>query len=450
MYVMAACFLVIAVPAGAVSITESPDTIPRGGLITITMNDIRDGAQVSLLIDGEFNVVPGEKFSFQTNSFTIPIALNNGQISVTTQGTRSTQFIGKQGGTTVGNAKSADDSGYYSFSEAFPVKAGTYDYLRLEGRARDDVSTISTSMNLVGIKKGPDNSQITFNIDGIDNGLVRVTILVDGQSALPTKTITVGSGLIPQTTTTTPVPTSSTTTTATETTTTETTQTTTTGTQTGTTTTTAAITDATTAATTTGTTTTAPTETTTLQKTFYSPDRKVSLSTRGIDYAGLMMFRGAAIPADWLAIGDAYMIIPESLEFSPRATLAFTLPKNTDANYAYFVGRYENNQWTTVPCSAGTNTIEAEIGRAGTYGLMAFRPESTLPATTVSATGGGAPAQDTTPAAQVTAKGTPRIASFAQAATTAPSQATPAPWLPLNFLLVFAALGICTLVLRRQ
>jgi hypothetical protein len=467
--VVAACFLLVVIPASSVSITESPDTINRGGQVSITMNDLRDGSQFSILIDGEFNTLPGERFSFQTTGFTMPVSLNNGQISATTRGTSLTGFSAKKGGTTVNNVQQADGNGFYSFSQPTSITSGVYDYIKLEGSARSDVSTITTSMNLLGIKKGPDNSQITFSIDGIDNGLVRVTVLVDGQTALPTKTITVGGGLIPETTTetttvpttTTPVPTSTTTAATTTTTTvtaTGTTQTTTTETQTGNTTaatTTVATTIGTaTAATTTADittgTATAATTTTAPPKTFYSADQKVSLVTRGIDYAGFLMVRGAAIPADWLAISDIYTIAPDTLVFSPQATLTFTIPKASGADYAYFIGKYENNQWTAVPSAAGTNTIETEIGHPGIYGLMAYRPESTLPATVVKTAKGGVPAEGTSPAAQVTVKGTPRIASVAAAATPRGS-ATQAPWLPLDPLLVFGALAICcALVLRRE
>lgn len=458
---VAACFLLAVIPVSAVSITESPSMVTRGGQVTITMNDLNDGSQFSLLIDGEFNAVPGERFSFQTNSFTMPIALKNGQISATTRGTKSTAFTAQKGGTTVSNVQSADESGFYSFSQPYDISSGTYDYLRLEGRARSDVSTITTSMNLLGTKKGPQNSQITFNIDGIDNGLVRVTILVDGQTALPTKTITIGNGLTPVTTTTTTTVPTSTTTAATTTTTTTTavtatgtTQTTTTGTQTGTatTTTTATTTGSTTAATTTagsataatttaGSATAATTTTALPAKTFSSADQKVSLATQGIDYAGFLMVRGAAIPADWLAISDIYTIAPDTLVFSPPATLAFTIPRASGADYAYFIGRYENSQWTIVPSTAGTNTIEARISRAGTYGLMAYKPESSVPVPGVTTAAG-------TAAATPTVKGTPRIASVA---AVTPAAATTTKQSPIELLLLPCALAICcALVLRRE
>ncbi|MDD1683827.1 MAG: hypothetical protein LUO98_08340, partial [Methanoregula sp.] len=167
------------------------------------------------------------------------------------------------------------------------------------------------------------------------------------------------------------------------------------------------------------------------------------------EYAGFLMVKGAAVPADWLAVSDIYTIAPDTLVFSPPATLTFTVPKAPGADYAYFIGKYEDNRWTSVPSAAGTATIWTTISSPGIYGLMAYRPESTLPATVVSTAKGGTPAQGTSPAAQVT-EGTPRIASVAAAATP-PGAATPAPWLSLEPLLVFGALAICfMLVLRRE
>jgi hypothetical protein len=422
--VMAAFFLLAVAPVSSVSITESPEVLNRGGQVTITMNDLNDGAQFSLLIDGEFNALPGQRFSFQTNSFTMPVDLNSGQISATTRGTEITAFsVQKNGGATVNVINSADSNGFFSLSQPYSITSGLYNYLKLEGKARSDVTTIMTSMNLVGTKQGPKNSQITFAIDGIDNGLVRLTILVDGQAALPTKTIRVGSGLTPVPTVTTPAPTTVPTTTV------VTTMVTATGTTTATQTsaTTATTTETTTATTATTTETTTATTATTapLVKTFYSADQKVSLATQGVDYAGFLMVKSAVLPENWLAISDVYTIAPGTLVFSPQATLAFTIPETSSAGYAYFVGRYENNLWTSVPSTAGTATIETKISRPATYGLMAYKPESSVPVY-------GA----TTPSGTPVVQGTPKIASIAAVAPVATTKQA-----PLDVLLLFGALA---------
>ena len=244
-------------------------------------------------------------------------------------------------------------------------------------------------MNLLGTKKGPANSQITFAVDGFDNGVVHVTAMVDNQMVLSAQTITVGNGM----TTTTPAPATTTTTVLT----------------TPTPTPTAQPTDTTTLAEVSPTTTGQPTDTTTLAEvsptttgqpsetaaaaaspvsvtpvvtpqTFTSADQKVSLTASGVDYAGLMMVTATGVPDTWLSVYDPYTIAPDTLTFSPPATISFAIPApaSPGTSYAYFIGEYNNGQWTAVPSTPGYGSIDAEIDQAGTYGLMAFKPESTI------------------------------------------------------------------------
>ncbi|WP_292423503.1 hypothetical protein [Methanoregula sp.] len=465
---IAALFLftiAIALPVSAVSISESPDAISRGGVITITMNGLNDGSQFSLLLDGQFAVTPGSRFSFETNNFNMPISLENGQIAVTTQGTKMTSFsVEKHDGATVNVGNRADANGFFSLSQAYSMGNGLYDYIQLGGQAGTSSSMITTSMNLLGTKKGPANSQITFTVDGIDNGLIRVTAMVDNQMVLPTKTITVGKGLattttipvttITQTTTTTAQPTGTTTQVGiTQTTTTV--QPTDTTTQVGVSQTTTAQPSGTTTETGTptpnpsGTTTYYPVVSSTTQvtpvvtpQTFTSADQKVSLTATGVDYAGLLMVTATGVPDTWLSVYDPYTIAPDTLTFSPPATISFAIPApaSPGTSYAYFIGEYNNGQWTAVPSTPGYGSIDAEIDQAGTYGLMAFKPESTIqPA----ATGTG---QQATPTPLVQVTSTPRIASIAQVASpsAAPTKA------PLDSMVVTGALAIGVVLFARM
>lgn len=410
--------LTIVIPVSAASITQSPDTLHRGEQISITMSGLPDGVQFSLLIEGQFNVQPGSRFSFETRNFNMPISLNNGQISATTQNVQVVGFSVKKGGTAISLVPPVDDSGFATVSQPYTISSGTYEYLTLGGIARSDASTISTQMSLTGTKKGPADSVITFTIDGIDDGLVRLIVFV-GNDQMLYKTVTVGSGLPPATTapttTATTVPTTTRTTTATATTSsTEVPYTS----------------PATTQTTASGTTATA---TPTPARTFYSPDRKVSLTTYGIDYAGLLMVKLDVVPENWLAVTDAYAIAPETLSFSPEATISFTIPASAEAaDYAYFIGQYADGKWLIVQSSAGTDTISGTIDRSATYALMAFKAESTL---SPSSTPAG---QGTTQSGTVTPKGTPKIASIAQENTPA-SAATKTP---LSFVVVIAVLVV--------
>jgi len=428
--------LAIVIPASAASITQSPDTLHRGEQISITMSGIPDGAQFSLLIEGQFNVQPGSRFSFETRNFNMPITLNNGQISATTRNVRVIGFSVKKSGTAISLIPPVDESGYATVSQPYTISAGTYEYLTLEGIARSDASSISTQMSLTGTKTGPADSVISFTVEGIDNGEVRLIVFVNNDQMLY-KTVTVGSGIMTTT------PTATATTVAT---TTQTTTATATATQTATQTTGAtapATTTATTVPTTTITTTAAatqPTATTATQaqaKTFYSPDRKVSLTTYGTDYAGLLMVRLPGLPEGWLAISDAYAIAPEPLSFSPMATISFTIPAASGADYAYFIGQYADGRWLIDPSHADTMTISGAIDRSATYALMAYGAESTL-------------SPSATPTGTVTPKGTPKIASIAQEGTTAATGTKT----PLSVVGVIAALvigfSVVMLMAKRQ
>jgi len=434
--------VILITTVSAVTITANPDVVQKGGTVTLTITDLPDGASFSLDISGKFAVTPGEKFTFQTSNFNMPFALNNGIVSATTQGTKSTTFAVKKGDAIAQVGNVADENGYFTISQDYEITSGVYDYLTLGGRARDDTSTLSSTMNLLGTKNGPVNSAISFTIDGIDDGEVYLTVLVNGEQPSPDgfKKIIVGNGIA------TPTPTATATATPTETTTTTTgttgsptaTQTTTTTgtttvTGTGTSTVTSTAVPTTSSSGTSATTATTATATS-VPSTFTSADRQVRLTVTGVDYAALMMVKEVTPPEDWLMITKAYTIAPNSIVFAKPGTISFTIPSSA-GDYAFFIGSLKNNQWTVLPSQAGTSTIDATIDGVGTYALMAYKPESTLPATTAAA------GQATTAETAATPKGTPKVASIAQASIPTTTSAKS----PLDLVPVFGALAICTL-----
>ena len=420
--------VVLIATASAVQITESPDVVQPGDTVTLTISDLPDGASFSLLIGGKFGVAPGQRFTFETRNFNMPFALNKGTVSATTQGTKTTSFAVQKGDSAVQVSDAADANGYFTISKAYEISSGTYDFLRLSGRARTDTSVITSSMNLLGTKKGAANSAITFTIEGIDNGEVYLTALVNGNQVMYKK-VTVGNGIeSPAPAATTEEPTE------TETTVDETTSPTPTS-PTGYT----AVTVSTTAA---ATKTAATPAAVQAPASFSSADRKVALTAEGIDYAAILMVSEVNPPADWVMVGDAYKIAPDSLVFATPATLSFTVPA-TSADYAYFVAQLQNDQWVVVPSSAGTGTIDATVDHIGTYALMAYKPESTIPATT-------AAAGQATAGVTAAPKGTPKVASIAQAPASASATTKPSP---LDLLPVLGAIAICTvavLVIRKR
>ncbi|MCX6691013.1 MAG: hypothetical protein NTW33_02900 [Methanoregula sp.] len=445
--IAALLFLVVMIAAAsAVSITESPNIVNRGEQITITISDLNDGAVFSLFIDGKFRVVPGSWSSFQTKNFNMPFTLNEGMVSANTHGTTYTEFsVRPSGGSYYGTGNDADANGDFIIPpQPYTVNSGLYSYLKLEGTIQPDTTLLTTQMSLLGKKQGPSSSQITFVVEGMDNGEVWLTALVDNSQVMAPTKVVIGSG-IPTPVPTTAVPTTTATTVATT-----TVQTTVPGTTTAqptrSATTTTLPTGSETAPATTDTTPSA-TETVGVPginplatvsapaipvQAFYSADRKVSLKAQGIEYAALMMVSETTVPDSWLMVSRAYTIAPNSLTFSPHATISFGTPASGN-DYAYFVGRRVTNDWVAVPSTAGTGTIDGEVDLAGTYALMAFKPESTIQPTVTGT------AQVTTPTPLVTVTAKPKIASIAQASPSPPAAAPTST--PLDIMVVAGALA---------
>ncbi|WP_422189708.1 hypothetical protein [Methanoregula sp.] len=419
--------------ASAVTITESPAVLNPGGQITITISGLNDGSEFNLLIDGKLAVTPGSMALFQTQNFNMPFSLKSGTVSASTHGTTATAFSVKpSGGKTYSVMDTADANGDFILPpQPYTISSGMYDFLQLQGPVSSGTTLLTTEMNLEGKKYGPSNSQITFTVQGITNGAVWVTALVDNNQVLAPTEVVIGSGIPSATPATTAAPVVTTTVPATGTTVPETTETlpeesvavpTTTATATAT------------AALTPGATTAAPAATT-----FYSADQQVSLTAQDVDYAALMMVSETNVPDTWLAIGSAYTIVPNSLSFDPPATLSFAAPSSGN-DYAYFIGQYSNGAWTSVPSTPGAGTIDADIDSAGIYALMAYKPESTIqPAASGTA-------QQATPTPLVQDTSAPRIASIAQAAS--PSAAPTGA--PLDSTVVAGALAIGLVLFARM
>jgi hypothetical protein len=378
--------------ASAVVITESPSHVMRGEPITIDIEGLSNSAEFSLLIEATLGVTPGQEFLFETTNFAMPLALDNGQISAKTTGAQQATFSAKKGGTTVSVTRAADPGGVFSFSQAQSIPAGTFDYIRLQGTPLPTTNTIVSTIRLNGKKTGPDNSHISFTVNGIDNGKVQLTVNVDGSQALY-QTVTIGEGITSGQTTIvpssnsggSPVP---------------------------------------------GTTTTlapAPVNTSSV-KTFFSADHHASLTVQKGERAGLVAVTPTGVPSAWTAVGDAYTVNPKSVIFSPAATISLSIPEHAayDAASVYFIGGLKNNEWVRLPSTVQNTTVTADIDGAGTYAIMVYKPESTPVPTTVPSAG------------TITTGDTPQDGAVGQETSATPAS----PLLTMSILPVFGALAI--------
>lgn len=195
LYIVAVLVLVQGV-AGAVSVTEEPSSITRGDQVTIGIQGLENDSYFSLKITGDFVARPGSEFSFQIRNFNMPFSLVNSNISATLIDTQSNTFSVKKGDTEVRKVGTSHN-GVFSANQTMNITKGTFDYLSFSGVAASGAESVTADLSLNGTKEGPDDSVIIFQLDGVSEGTVRFTVLVDGRVALSKNVVVssqVGSG----------------------------------------------------------------------------------------------------------------------------------------------------------------------------------------------------------------------------------------------------------------
>jgi len=370
-------FLLLIPAATAATITISPDAIRSGDTVTVTVNDLSDGAAFSLGIRGEFAATPGETFSFSARDLSLPFALDGGNVTAYTKGTNWTHLSAElpDGGSVSMNYTAKN--GEVRISQPRNLPSGTLSLVALDGKAAAE--KITTDLVMMGTKRGPDSGTISFAIEGVTQGTATVSVYIDGAEAL-SRTIAIGGEA--------PAPTQTTTPTAT----------------------TTQSTGGSNSGGNSGGSTTPPTATSTPGvTTVTSADGKASLTGTDIAGAGLqpLPFQGTILPG-WSTAGNAYAVTPATLAFDPAAVLSFPLPS---AGATATIARLEDGIWSPVPSKIEGDQITAAVSRAGSYVLLvpAEVPTLTATATTTTAAVATTPAA-TTPAAAPVAPLLPAIA----------------------------------------
>jgi len=372
------CLLLLVSAASAATVTVSPTKIDPGDTVTVDVQNLPDGAAFSLGIRGEFDVTPGDRFAFTARNLVLPFSLGSGEVSAYSRGTEWTGVSAQMpDGTSASLINNADANGEFRETQTYNISSGTYDTITLDGRAAPTSGSITAELTMMGTKKGPDNGQITFAIDGITHGTATVTIYVDGRQEL-SRTIAIGGGISSPTTTTQ-------------------------GSGSG------------------GTGGLFPTEPTTGPATTTSTDGKASLTGTDLEGAGLDLFtaQGTA-PAGWSLSGSAYAVTPEGRTFDPAVTLSFALPS---ADATATIARYENGVWTPVPSKIQGDRITTTITAAGAYALLVAAPPASPAVTTPAAAGTAMPTASAVPV------------------TTTSTAAPVAPLLPVAALAILMLLG---------
>jgi hypothetical protein len=343
-------FFMLVVTGSALSVSVQPEYIYQGDRVTIDIQGLTDGSSFSLLLEGRLTPA-GDHFLFRTTQFVMPLTLYGGQISAYAANTTGAGISVKKGTSTVSISGLATN-GIFQTTEAHEINEGTYDYLQIEGDRTPGASLVTTRLSLTGVKEGPDTSQLSFVMDGIEPGIIEVQIAVNG-SGVVHQTLTVVS------------PVSSLTDSASD-----------------------------------GTVTVTPVapissrNTTSGSHRIRSLDGRVEINTdASVEILPRDDERTEA--QGWRLVYSPYEVLPADGLFDPPAVLSFMLPDDIDT--PVFLARDENGNWRILPSRIDGGLISAEIRLAGIYGLMTLEGSSTN--SLEGATPVSAPAQtQTTPA----------------------------------------------------
>jgi len=321
------------IPAVPVTITARPETIANGYPITITVTDLPDGAQFSLLVEAEYSVSPNTEFQFQMSQFKMPFSLKTSSITATLEGTSQNRLEVKKEDTIVAvSGKSTD--GKYTTTKVYDIAAGTYDYFRLSGTTLPSARSITTLFQVTGVKEGPANSEIGFVVDGLPSGTISLAALVNGTQVLY-KTIPVGSGDASQSP---------------------------------------------------GTGTVSRPSGSQEPVSFLSADGIVKVSVPAGSQASVVSVPSPGAPGGMRVIAGPYAVVPYDEIFSPAGAIVFRLGKGKveeNSTLAFF----SNDTWTLLSSTIAGDNVTASLGRGGVYALVG--PVVTLPTektTTVAAT----------------------------------------------------------------
>jgi hypothetical protein len=364
-------------PALALTVSVTPDHIRSGDRVSVNVEALPENAHFSLLLDSSFKVEPGAEFSFEARQFDVPFSLTGGTVTAVMENTTSNRLYVKKDDSVV-TLSGSSKNGQFRTTSSYEISSGVYDIIALGGRASNTTGTVNARLELTGAKKGPNSGGISFNVEGITDGVIHVTALVDGKQVLyqPVQVETTVPGM-------------------------ESTKSQESGTRTappdsggddygGN---SPAVPAGTPESIVPGTPGQKPVETTISSQivapivTFSSIDGFVSGSAGGPAYIGIVRADPSGIPGGWNTIRAAYVLSPENTTFSVPGTIRFTVPQGTRGNASLTIARQEPGGWEPVPSGYENGSVTGIIAGTGTYGLFELpQPPTTVPTTPATTT----------------------------------------------------------------
>ncbi|MCK9317450.1 PEGA domain-containing protein, partial [Methanoculleus sp.] len=156
---------------------------PGDTVTTVSVSGVPDNASFSLTIRNVFATTPGEAFEFTIRDLSLPFSLTSGEMNVYTRGTTWTQLSAElPDGGSVSMCQNADANDEVRITLPRNLPNGTSVPLTFRGEALGD--DIVADFTVIGTKQGPDDGQISFTIEGIEQGTMTGSVYVDGSEIL--------------------------------------------------------------------------------------------------------------------------------------------------------------------------------------------------------------------------------------------------------------------------
>jgi hypothetical protein len=356
----------------ALTVSVTPDHIQSGDRVSVNVEALPENAQFSLLLDSSLKVEPGSEFSFEARQFDVPFSLTGGTVTAVMENTSSNRLYVKKDDSVV-TLSGSSKNGRFRTTSSYEISSGVYDIIALGGRASNTTGTVNARLELTGAKKGPDSGGISFNVEGITEGVIHVTALVDGKQVLyqpvlvgtstvgkePTKSPESGAltgrpgsdgedygGVSPGVPARTPDPVVS-------------------------------HTPVTTPAVPAG-----PAPGDAPAVTFTSIDGFVSGSGTGPAYIGIVRADPSGVPGGWGTIRAAYVLSPENTTFDSPGVIRIAVPEEARENVSITIALQSAGGWELIPSECDNGSCTGVITGTGTYGLFELpKPRTSAPAT---------------------------------------------------------------------
>jgi|GEM_PF-4933293 len=192
---LALSLLMLIGAATAVSVTVTPDHVNPGDEITVNIQDLPDGANCVLTLQGRLDIPTGSSsFVFETGDIMMPFALSPGSFVVTNMNTVNNKIsVTDQESITIGPEEEHEEgigaqtyiwqgtsfNGLFTRTLRFDHTGQDTFNVRDEGTVIPGITQVTISSQITGIKTGPEDSEITFTLGDTNSGTLTVLITVN-------------------------------------------------------------------------------------------------------------------------------------------------------------------------------------------------------------------------------------------------------------------------------